>query len=303
MVILLYAVVAFGYLGMAVLAWFEMAPVTFAATSLGAASMGMNAPRGLSRIERFLLAVLWFAHLWLLKSTFFDAEGWRFGFGLGLSATMALSVAVFWIESLYFEVASMRLLVLPLAGICAALPLFFPGSRILGAVAAQDGTFSNAAFDAHLVVALLAYGLLTIAALQALTMAALDRWLHGSMDKNNSRSFWPSVQRALLAPLPPLLAMERVLFRIVALGFALLTLTVLTGMVFSQELFHRPLRFDEKTIFTGISWLTFGALLLGRAFYGWRGRVALRWTLAGFLAMFLAYAGSRFVLEVVLHQV
>jgi len=303
MIILLYAAVTIGYLGMAIWAWFEMAPAAFVTASPGGAEFDQPQRLGLAGVERFLVAALWVAHFWLLKSTFADDEGWRFGFALGLSATLWLAVAVFWIESFYFEIASIRLLLLPLAAMCTALPIWFPGSRILAAAAASDGTLRNPAFDAHLVVALLAYGLLTIAALQALVMAALDRWLHGNALQPNNNTAWARVQRALLGPLPPLLSMERVLFRIVAFGFALLSLTVLTGIVFSEELFHRPLSFDHKTVFTGISWLIFGALLAGRARYGWRGRAAIRWTLAGFLALFLAYAGSRFVLEVILHRV
>jgi ABC-type uncharacterized transport system permease subunit len=34
--------------------------------------------------------------------------------------------------------------------------------------------------------------------------------------------------------------------------------------------------------------------------YGWRGRVAVRWTLTGFLMLVLAYIGSKFVLEIIL---
>jgi ABC-type uncharacterized transport system permease subunit len=60
------------------------------------------------------------------------------------------------------------------------------------------------------------------------------------------------------------------------------------------------MRFDHKTVFVVLSWLIFGLLLAGRMLYGWRGRTALRWTLAGFLMLMLAYPGSRFVLEVVL---
>ncbi len=303
MIILLYAAVTLGYLGMATWAWFEMAPAAFSRTALAGPEFRASPRVGFAAGERLLIAALWVAHFWLLKSTFADGEGWRFGFALGLSATLWLAVAVLWFESFYFEVASIRLLLLPLAALCAALPLWFPGSRILAAAAASEGTVHNPAFDAHLVVALMAYGLLTIAALQALVMAALDRWLHGNALQPQSDTLWARVQRALLGPLPPLLSMERVLFRIVALGFALLTLTVLTGIVFSEELFHRPLSFDHKTVFTAVSWIIFGALLAGRARYGWRGRAAIRWTLAGFLVLFLAYAGSRFVLEVILHRV
>jgi ABC-type uncharacterized transport system permease subunit len=80
----------------------------------------------------------------------------------------------------------------------------------------------------------------------------------------------------------------------------LLTLTLATGVVFSEEVFGTALRFNHKTLFAIFSWLIFGALLVGRWRYGWRGRKALRWTLAGFLALLLAYVGSRFVLEVIL---
>ena len=70
----------------------------------------------------------------------------------------------------------------------------------------------------------------------------------------------------------------------------------------SEEIFGRALRFDHKTIFTFAAWFVFGALLVGRTFFGWRGRTALRWTLTGFAMLMLAYVGSRFVLEVLLHR-
>jgi ABC-type uncharacterized transport system permease subunit len=78
----------------------------------------------------------------------------------------------------------------------------------------------------------------------------------------------------------------------------LLTLTLLTGMVFMDT----PFRFDHKSVFAIISWFLFGILLVGRHFRGWRGRIALRWALAGFIALMLAYVGSRFVIEVLLHR-
>jgi ABC-type uncharacterized transport system permease subunit len=100
--------------------------------------------------------------------------------------------------------------------------------------------------------------------------------------------------------------MEALLFRIIWAGFILLTLTLASGIVFSEELFGRAARFNHKTVFGFLSWLIFAALLAGRHVYGWRGRVAVRWTLAGFLTLVLAftlvlaYIGSKFVLEVIL---
>jgi ABC-type uncharacterized transport system permease subunit len=94
--------------------------------------------------------------------------------------------------------------------------------------------------------------------------------------------------------------MEALLFRIIWAGFILLTLTLASGVVFSEELFGKAAQFNHKTVFGVLSWLIFAALLAGRHIYGWRGRVAVRWTLAGFLTLVLAYIGSRFVVEVVL---
>jgi ABC-type uncharacterized transport system permease subunit len=97
-----------------------------------------------------------------------------------------------------------------------------------------------------------------------------------------------------------LLTLERFLFRLVTLGFVLLTLTMASGILFSEQLFGRAVMFTHKSVFSVLGWLTFGGLLWGRWRYGWRGRVALRWILAGTLFVFLAYLGSKFVLEVLL---
>jgi len=104
----------------------------------------------------------------------------------------------------------------------------------------------------------------------------------------------------VLRRLPPLLTMEALLFRIIWAGVVLLTLTLASGVVFSEELFGKVARLNHKTVFGVLSWLIFAALLVGRHAYGWRGRTAVRWTLAGFLTLVLAYIGSKFVLEVIL---
>jgi ABC-type uncharacterized transport system permease subunit len=121
-----------------------------------------------------------------------------------------------------------------------------------------------------------------------LLMALLERRLHdGTLPR-------------VLQQMPPLLTMEKLLFRIIWAGFILLTLTLVSGVIYSEELLGKAARFNHKTVFGVLSWIIFAALLSGRTIYGWRGRVAVRWTLAGFLALVLAYIGSRFVLEVIL---
>ena len=140
---------------------------------------------------------------------------------------------------------------------------------------------------------MLAYSLFTLAALHALLMTVVERRLHGHGGGS---------MNGLLASMPPLLSMETLLFRLISLGFLLLTLTLASGAIYSETLFGQAMKFNHKTLFAVISWLIFAALLCGRYLYGWRGRKALRWTLSGFATLLLAYIGSRFVLEVLLRR-
>jgi len=100
--------------------------------------------------------------------------------------------------------------------------------------------------------------------------------------------------------------METLLFRVITVGFLLLSLTLASGMVFSEQLFGRALEFTpkiaHKIVFSLLSWAVFAGLLIGHRFYGWRGRMAIRWTVSGFVFLLLAYVGSKFVLEVLLHR-
>ena len=105
-----------------------------------------------------------------------------------------------------------------------------------------------------------------------------------------------------LAQLPPLLSLERLVFVLIGAAFVVLTATLAFGIVYSEAFLGRALRFEHKTVFVILSWLIFGLLLAGRWRYGWRGRTALRWTVTGFVVLMLAYPGSRFVLEVLLHR-
>jgi ABC-type uncharacterized transport system permease subunit len=232
--------------------------------------------------ERAAILVPLALHGWLLYQGVFSRE-LRFGFAQALSVMMFLGVALYWIESLFYSLEGMQPLVLPLAALAVPLPAVFPGL-------ASSGAYAQAAeFRLHLALAMIAYSLFVIALLHATLMAVAERQLHGRIS-------------LLISNLPPLLTLERLLFRIIGAAFIFLTLTLITGIAFSETLFGRPMRADHKTVFAVLSWLTFGLLLAGRALYGWRGRTALRWTLTGFLMLLLAYVGSRFVLEVVLHR-
>lgn len=138
----------------------------------------------------------------------------------------------------------------------------------------------------HAWCALLAYSTLAIAALLALMLWAQERAL-----RRREFHHW-------LRALPPLTELETLLFRTIAVGFALLTATLLTGVLFVQDLFAQHL--VHKTVLSLLSWLAFGALLAGRWRLGWRGTTAVRWTLAAMGLLVLAFFGSQFVLELVL---
>jgi ABC-type uncharacterized transport system permease subunit len=142
----------------------------------------------------------------------------------------------------------------------------------------------------------------TIAALQAMLMSGLDRRLHFPRgEAAHAGTFRRTIGRLLDAQ-PPLLAQEQVLFRLIWVAYAALTLTLISGAIISLSYSGRWLPLDHKSIFTLLSWLTFGILLVGRYVRGWRGRTALRYTLVGFAFVVLAYTGSRFVIEVILQR-
>ncbi len=212
----------------------------------------------------------------------------RIGFALMISAALWLSVSAYWFENRNFALDGLRRLVMPCAAAAAILPVIFPGN-----VLKIDGMAP--AFGWHIVVAILAYSTLTIAAFHAVLMALQLSRLH-----------MPIAQSGKLAgaidQLPALLTMEKLLFRLIWMGFVLLTLTVLSGLLFSEQLFGKVMRWDHKSVFTLLSWVLFAALLAGRRWRGWRGKTALRFTLAGFATLVLAYVGSHFVLEVVLQR-
>lgn len=248
-------------------------------------------PAGIAAWERAAILVPLALHSWLLYQGLFAAGEFRFGFGYALSCMLWLAALIYWAESLFYPLEGMQPLVLGLAAACAPLPALFPG--MLSAPYAQSFEFRM-----HTVIAMAAYSLFTIAALHALLMTLVERRLHRA--RLNGHAAGPLA--GPLAVLPPLLTLEALLFRIIALGFILLTLTLATGVIFSETVFGRAMPFSHKTVFAIVSWIIFGALLAGRRLYGWRGRTALRWTLVGFVMLLLAYVGTHFVLEVILRR-
>jgi ABC-type uncharacterized transport system permease subunit len=317
MIIVLYAVTALLYGGLSVAAWraYRQLPAhagsaTTATLTTGfsdgaradglpsVASARAGVPLPAAHVTLFIALVV---HGLLLHATVFPADSMVFGFAFALSAMLWLGAGIYLIESFFFPLEGLGLLVLPLACAASLMPAAFGGVRVLSYAA-------DPLFKIHFLIANVAYGLLAIAALHAVLMLLVERRLHASRQARRAGQRAavvegsPSWLSGWLDTLPPLLTMEKLLFRLIAAGFVLLTLTLVSGILFSEQLLDRVLQFDHKTVFAILSWLMFGGLVAGRSFYGWRGRTALRWVLVSFLALLLAYVGSRFVLEVLLHR-
>lgn len=243
---------------------------------------------GLFSVDSMVLLAALLAHGYALYLGIVRPDGVHVGFAHVISSAVWAGVSLLWLDGDHPHGRAMRTLVLPAAALVAPLPLLFPGAMI-GEISARPY------FLPHLVVGVLAYAVLLLAVVHALLMAVAERALHGE-----ARS---GLLASVLEKLPPLLGMERLLFRLVLVGFILLTLTVVSGSFYAEEIFGRPLPLDHKTVFTILAWVVFGVLLLGRWLRGWRGRTALRLTILGFVVVLLGYAGSRFVLEVLLGRV
>ncbi|MBB3101679.1 cytochrome C assembly family protein [Azomonas macrocytogenes] len=140
---------------------------------------------------------------------------------------------------------------------------------------------------AHILLSILAYGMFTIAALQALLLL---------LQNYNLKHKHPS---GLIKNFPPLQTMESLLFNFIAAGWVLLFASLLSGWLFLNDMFAQHL--VHKTFLSVIAWIVFGFLLLGRRYFGWRGLIAVRWTLSGFWLLMLAYFGSKLVREYILH--
>ena len=197
-----------------------------------------------------------------------------------LSIVMWLSSLVLYVTHLKRPLETMGLLIIPIVIISLIITLLLPQ---LGRPVRLDN-----GLGIHIMLSLIAYSMLGLAALQALLLAAQHRQLH---------SHKPG---GLIRTLPPLQDMEALLFRLLASGVVLLTLGLLSGFIFLDGFFGKQVA--HKTLLSITAWLTFSTLLFGHWLYGWRGKTAIRWTIAGFVLLMLAFLGSKLILEYVVTQ-
>lgn len=214
-----------------------------------------------------------------VHSSIFTAAGFDFSFFNMLSLVAWLVSLLVLLSALSLPVENVAIFTMPIAAIADGLHGAWANSRdVLHHV--------SIGIEIHITLSLLAYSLLSIAAVQALLLAIQDYHL---------RNRHPG---GFIRALPPLETGEALLFDMLGLGMVVLSFALISGGFFVKNIFAQHI--VHKTVLSIIAWGVFATLLWGRWRFGWRGRKAIRWTLAGFGTLMLAYFGSKFVLEMVL---
>lgn len=217
----------------------------------------------------------------LLTMHIVTADGLNLSFFNAVSLLSWLIAALYLLATLASPVENLGIVILPLAAAGILLESILPGEHTLL-------RNTPAGIGLHILFAILAYSLLALAAVQAILLAIQDRHL---------RNRHPG---GFIRALPPLATMETLLFQLLAVGFTLHSLSLITGVIYMENMFAQHLA--HKTVLSLIAWLVYATLLWGRWRFGWRGRVAIRWTLSGFVVLVVAYLGSKLVLELILHR-
>lgn len=234
-------------------------------------------PRFSKNASRGALVLVWLVHLASLH-THFTADPPSFGFALALSVTMWWVFSIYALETRLHTTPTLRWSVAILSACAVVLAAHFPGTI--------HPNLSSPWLPLHWALGFASYGLIAAAVVHAGLLRRTEQRIRlGSGDTNGM----------------PLLTLERMTFRFVGLGFALLSATVLAGWVFSFGL-DTGFVWNHKTTFTVLSWATMGVLLWGRWRWGWRGRLAVRTLYLAAGLLLLGYVGSRFVLEIVLQR-
>lgn len=218
---------------------------------------------------------------WVLHA---GALGWgllgdtpRFGFAPALSITAWLVLTVYAVEQQLYPQMRSRWPLSALGCLAVLLAVIFPGAPL--------HVEASPWLPLHLALGIASYGLFAAAVVHAALMSRAERQMRQGSGHDSGL---------------PLLTLERLTFRFVMAGFLLLSATLIAGWCFGETLYGRAWVWNHKSVFSLLSWLTFAALLFGRSRFGWRGKNAVRMLYAGAVLLLLAYAGSRFVLEVVL---
>ena len=241
-----------------------------------------NAASRISKSQILLLATLAsLLHIFIVYQNIFTPQGIDIGFFSIFSLVGWLIGLLLILSSLKQPVECLGIIVFPFAGLSIALRELNPETYYL------TNTLSTG-LEFHILISILAYSMLSIAVVQAILLYLQDDHLRNKHPGGFIRS------------LPALETMESLLFSMISLGFLILTISLLSGLFYLNDILAQHL--VHKTVLSFGAWLLFGILLWGRYQFGWRGRTAIRWTISGFILLVLAYFGSKFVIELILQR-
>lgn len=220
-----------------------------------------------------------FLHGIVLYRHLLGISGFQFGFFDAASSVMMVISLLVLLMSIKRRTEILAIVLLPMSAIALLLQSVAPSSYMLPYDSPQG-------LKVHVLVSIIAYSLLGLAACMSIVLSLQNKMLH-----NHRPGGW-------MKKLPPLQVMEKLLFDSILAGFIGLTLALASGFVFLEDIFAQHLA--HKTVLSIIAWLVFAVLIAGRLTLGWRGRTAIRWTLSGFVSLMLAYFGSKFVFEFII---
>ncbi|MCF6203165.1 MAG: cytochrome c biogenesis protein CcsA [Methylococcaceae bacterium] len=222
-----------------------------------------------------------FLHLAFITTISIQNSNIDFGFFSIASIITSIIALLLLLVNLSKPIEKLGIAVFPIAALTLFLTLYFPNTEpVLQKYSWQMST--------HILSSIIAFSLLNIAALQAIFLAIQEQQL---------RKHPP---RRIILTLPSLQTMESLLFQMIGTGIIFLTVSLVSGFIFIDDLFAQHL--VHKTVLSILAWLIFSFLLFGRIRYGWRGQTAIQWTLVGFTSLLLAYFGSKLVLELILNK-
>lgn len=219
-------------------------------------------------------------HIFMLYTTMINPVGINLGFYSSLSLISASITLLILFSSLRHPVEILIIMIMPVSVLMITMDSLQSSNHII-TISSSDGLLF------HIISSLIAYSILGLAAAYAVVLSIQNSLLHRHQPGG------------MIRLLPPLKTMESMLFETITVGFVCLTISLISGFIFLENIFAQHL--VHKTVLSIIAWFVFAILLFGHRFIGWRGRTAIRWTLGGFFSLMLAYFGSKYVLEVLLN--
>lgn len=213
-----------------------------------------------------------------LNTLIIQPQGLNLGFFAAFSLIAWLISIQILLSSIYRRIESLGIVVFPVSGIASVVASLHISDHLI--------SITDNAVRGHIMVSVIAYSLITLGACQAGLLAYQDR----SIRQHHPGGF--------IRFLPPLHDMETLLFQFLSFGFICLSASLLSGFIYLEDIFAQHL--VHKTVLSIIGWLILGILLFGRYKFGWRGKIAINWTLWAFAFLMLAFFGSKLVLEFIL---